>query len=761
MPDIDIDFCYQRRGEVIDYVIEKYGADHVAQIVTFGTMAAKGAIRDVARAMNFPYAEADALAKLVPNALHITLDSALKISPPLRTQYEENETVRALIDTARSLEGMPRHASTHAAGVVITRRPVDHYVPLAKNDEAIVTQYPMNTLEELGLLKMDFLGLRNLTVLDDAIKMLQESKPGFSLDSIPDHDAETLQMLSAGQTSGVFQMESAGMTGVCVGLKPKDLEDITAIIALYRPGPMESIPRFIASKQNPKLITYQHPSLEPILSVTYGCIVYQEQVIEIFRKLAGFSLGQADMVRRAISKKQAEQIKKERSAFVHGDAGRGIHGCIANGIPEPIAEAIYDEIFDFANYAFNKAHAVAYAVIAYQTAWFKCHHPREYMAALLTSVLDHQEKISEYIAACRAGGIALLPPDINKSGPDFSVSGADIRFGLAALKGVGRGFTQALLKERETNGPFLSFPDFCTRMLDFDLNKRVLESLIRSGAFDSLGIFRSQLLDSYEQLVDGLSRNRKKNLDGQMDLFGAQDTQATALSLQLRNLPEFSPREKMAMEKEVTGLYLSGHPMDEYRSLVQRYGAIPIGAILSDFSQEEGPKIYRDNQEATLAGIISSVKTKSTRNDSLMAYVSLEDDSGSMELLAFSRTLDAAGSYMKAGQAVLVQGRLSSREDKPPQLICNKLQPLEHLPATAAPPQREAVRAGTLYLKLPSEQSAVFEKIKKIFIMFPGESQAVFYFSDSGRRLGTRCVLHPALIQELKDLLGEACVVLK
>ncbi|MBP1758332.1 MAG: polymerase alpha subunit, partial [Firmicutes bacterium] len=448
MPDIDIDFCYQRRGEVIDYVNQKYGSDHVAQIVTFGTMAAKGAIRDVARAMNFPYAEADTLAKLVPNALHITLDQALKLSQPLREQYQENERVRRLLDTARSLEGMPRHASTHAAGVVITRLPVEHYVPLAKNDEAIVTQYPMTTLEELGLLKMDFLGLRNLTVLHDAEVMLQERNPVFSLKDIPEDDPETFQMLSAGHTSGVFQMESTGMTGVCVGLKPKDIEDITAIIALYRPGPMDSIPRFIASKQDPKLISYRHPSLEPILSVTYGCIVYQEQVIEIFRRLAGFSLGQADMVRRAISKKKAKEIEKERHAFVYGDPERGIAGCGAQGITESVAQAIYDEIYDFANYAFNKAHAVAYAIVAYQTAWFKCHHPREYMAALLTSILDSQDKVSEYITECRQNGISLLPPDINQSGPAFTVSGEHIRFGLAALKGVGRGFTRTVLEER-------------------------------------------------------------------------------------------------------------------------------------------------------------------------------------------------------------------------------------------------------------------------------------------------------------------------
>ena len=455
MPDIDMDFGDTRRGEVVDYVRRKYGDDHVAQIVTFGTMAARGAIRDVGRALNIPYAEVDAVAKQVPSgpgALHITLDEALKLSKPLREMYEGDERIHNLIDTAKAIEGMPRHASTHAAGVVITRRPVVDYVPLAKNDESVVTQYVMTTLEELGLLKMDFLGLRNLTILDDTVRLVQKSLPGFSLADIPDNDPEVFRMLSDGRTSGVFQMESAGMTGVCVGLKPQNIEDITAIIALYRPGPMDSIPRFIACKHNPDQVRYKHPLLEPILSVTYGCIVYQEQVIEIFRKLAGYTMGQADMVRRAISKKKKAQIEKERASFIHGDPDRGIAGCAANGIPEQTAQDIYDEIEDFAQYAFNKAHAVAYAIVAYQTAWFKCHHTREYMAALLTSVLDSSEKVAEYIAECRDCGISLLPPDINESEADFTVSGENIRFGLVAVKGVGRGFINDVLAQRRQGG---------------------------------------------------------------------------------------------------------------------------------------------------------------------------------------------------------------------------------------------------------------------------------------------------------------------
>ncbi|MDF2838947.1 MAG: polymerase alpha subunit [Evtepia sp.] len=728
MPDIDIDFCYQRRGEVIDYVNQKYGTDHVAQIVTFGTMAAKGAIRDVARAMNFPYAEADSIAKLIPGTPHMSLEMAIKLSQPLRVQYEENVRVRELIDTAKSLEGIARHASTHAAGVVITRLPVEHYVPLAKNDESIVTQYTMTTLEELGLLKMDFLGLRNLTVLNDAVGMLQKKDPLFSLDSIPEADPATFQMLSQGHTSGVFQMESSGMTSVCINLKPKDIEDITAIIALYRPGPMDSIPRFIACKQNPSLIQYKHSLLEPILSVTYGCIVYQEQVIEIFRRLAKYSLGQADMVRRAISKKKAAEIEKERNAFIYGDTERGILGCVASGISEEVAQAIYTEIYDFANYAFNKAHAVSYAIVSYQTAWFKCHHPREYMAALLTSVLDSQDKVSEYIGECKTSGIQILPPDINQSGPVFTVSGMHIRFGLSA------------------------------RMLDADLNKRVLESLIRSGAFDSMGYRRSQLLDAYESLIDSLSRSRKKNLEGQYDLFSLGETMQESVELKLRDLPEFSPHDLMAMEKDVTGLYLSGHPMDEYRETVKQSGAFPIASIVSDFAKEDGPTIYQDNQSAKLVGVISNVKTKTTKNDSLMAYITLEDDTGTMELLAFSRVLDESGNYIKVNSPILATGRISVREEKAPQLLCDKILPLEHIPVPSSP---QPVATGKLYLRLASETDAVFDRIRKIFIMFPGDNQAIFYFSDSGRRLSARCLLHDALLTELRALLGEESVVIK
>ncbi len=768
MPDIDVDFCYQRRGEVIDYVNQKYGEDHVAQIVTFGTMAARGAIRDVGRVLNFPYAEVDNIAKQVPTTQHITLDDALKLSRSLKDLYDGDERVKKLIDTARAIEGMPRNASTHAAGVVITSKPVYEYVPLATNDSSVVTQYVMTTLEELGLLKMDFLGLRNITVLNDAVKMVLQNHPDFCMQNVSDNDPETMKMISDGRTSGVFQMESAGMTGVCVGLKPKDIEDITAIIALYRPGPMDSIPRFIACKQNPGKIKYKHPMLKTILSVTYGCIVYQEQVIEIFRRLAGYSLGQADLMRRAISKKKAKEIEKERRAFIYGDPERNITGAVHNGIPEETAQAIYDEIYDFANYAFNKAHAVSYAIIAYQTAWFKRHYPKEYMAALLTSVLDSSEKVAEYIAECRECGIKLLPPDINESGATFTVCEGDIRFGLVAIKGVGRGFIAAVLKNREENGPFSTFPDFCKRMFGQELNRRVVENLIRSGAFDRLGYKRSQLLQVYGQVIDSIAADQKKNLSGQFDLFGGggEDTLATP-EMVLPNIPEFSASELMTMEKETTGLYLSGHPMDQYREIARRKGAVTIGAILSDFSQEDGGTRFKDEQRVTVAGVISAYKTKTTRNNTLMAYVTLEDDTASLELLVFARVLEQSGNYVKENSPVIVTGRISVRDEKEPQILCDSIRPLpeesvETLEKDDMKCSRgEETQGKRLYIKIPSEVDERLPKIKAVLGMFPGTAQAVLYFEDTKKRMGTACVILDSLIGEMIELLGEDNVVIK
>ena len=763
MPDIDIDFCIRRRQEVIEYVQDKYGADHVAQIVTFGTMAARGAIRDVGRALNIPYADVDAVAKQVPSTLHITLDDALKLSKQLKDSYEGDERIRTLIDTARAIEGMPRHASTHAAGVVITRRPVVDYVPLAKNDESVVTQYVMTTLEELGLLKMDFLGLRNLTILDDTVKLVAAKQPGFTLADIPDSDPEVFRMLSDGRTSGVFQMESAGMTGVCVGLKPQNMEDITAIIALYRPGPMDSIPRFIACKHNPDKVKYKTPLLEPILSVTYGCIVYQEQVIEIFRKLAGYTLGQADMVRRAISKKKRAQIEQERKSFVYGDSDRGITGCVNRGVPEQTAQDIYDEIEAFAEYAFNKAHAVSYAIVAYQTAWFKYHYTKEYMAALLTSVLDSSEKVAEYIAECKECGIPLLPPDINESGADFTVSGDHIRFGLVAVKGVGRGFINAVLAEREQAGAFSGFPDFCQRLFDADLNKRVLENLIKCGAFDSMGVYRSQLLDVCESVVDQIAQTRRKNLEGQFDLFGGGgDVTESAPAMHLKNLPEYSRSQLMRMEKETTGLYLTGHPMDEYRDLAKRFQAAPIGGVLSDFEQESGPSAYRDGQRLTLAGVVTASKTKTTRNNTLMAYVTLEDDTGSLEMLVFARVLAECGPYLKENMPILAEGRISVRDEKAPQLMCDRVRPLEQAGTAAPAASEESGKAKKLYIRVPSMDDPRWKKIQLILTMFPGEELFKAKFEAENQWTSpTPVVVHPALVRELEELLGAENVVVK
>ncbi len=756
MPDIDIDFCIRRRQEVIDYVARKYGEDHVSQIVTFGTMKAKAAVRDVARVMNLPYADADNIAKQIPFSLDMTLDKALALSKPLSDLYEGDPKVKEVVDMARRLEGMPRNASTHAAGVVITRRPVYEYVPLATNDDVPVTQYTMVTLEQLGLLKMDFLGLRNLTILDDAVKMVQKTDPDFKLADIPDDDQAVFRMLADGKTSGVFQMESAGMTGVCTGLKPKSIEDICAIIALYRPGPMDSIPKFLACAADPKLISYKHPSLEPILSTTYGCIVYQEQVLQIFQRLAGYSPGQADMVRRAMSKKKRKEIEREREAFLHGDPARNIRGCVANGIPEDVALSIYGEIDAFAEYAFNKAHSLSYAIVAYQTAWFKYHYPREYMAALLTSVLDSQTKVAEYIAECKDNGIALLPPDVNESGATFTVSGRNIRFGLAALKGVGVGFTEALLAERDRGGPFTSFPDFCARMFDSDLNKRVLDSLIRSGCFDSMGCRRSQLEQVYEQLLDSIARERRRNLEGQFDLFSGGESSFTP-ELVLPDIPEYSRSELMAMEKELTGLYLSGHPMDEYREQARRYHAVPIAAVMAAGQDPEDPSAYGDGQRVTLAGVIASVRTKTTKNNSLMAYVMLEDATGAIELMVFARTLADSGAYWKVNLPVAVTGRVSVRDEKDPQLVVDRVIPLS---GGEVPRPQEPPAGKTLWIKLPDGGPSL-DWLKKLMDMFPGKSPAVVYLADTGKRLSARCVVHPALLDELRETLGEKSVVLK
>ncbi len=764
MPDFDTDFCQERRGEVIEYVMRKYGTDHVAQIATFGTMAARGAIRDVGRALNFTYAETDVVAKLVPGTPHITLKEALEVSPKLKEMYDGDDRVKNLIDTAMSLEGMPRNTSTHAAGVVITADPVYTYVPLSKNDDTIVTQYTMTTIEELGLLKMDFLGLRNLTVIRDAEQQIQKLDPAFSMDAVPDDDPETFKMLTDGKTQGVFQLESAGMTGVCMNMKASSIEDITAIVALYRPGPMDSIPTFIANKLDPRKVHYKTPLLEPILKVTYGCIVYQEQVIAIFQSLGGYTMGQADNIRRAISKKKMKVIESERKTFVYGDKEQNIDGCIARGVSEAVAQSIYDEIVDFANYAFNKAHAVCYAVVAYQTAYLKCHYPRQYMAALMTSVLDSATKISGYIAECKELGIPVLPPDINHSDDHFTVEQDSIRFGMGAVKNVGRGLIRSIVAKRNADGPFKSLEDFLQRMGEGELNKRAVENFIKCGAMDGFGHHRSELLAVYENMMDSVSSSRKKNLEGQMGLFAMLEDDDKAAAIPIPSLPEMSRADLMSMEKETTGIYISGHPMDDYRVCLKGTHVVPIGTLMG----EECP--YQDDSIVSVAGIVQTVKMKTTRNNSMMAYVTVEDDTASIEMLAFSNVLSQYGGYLRENTPVVIVGRLSIRDDKEPQIVVNRARPISDYaeqPAMAEakpepqPRKMPQISTGKLYVQLKSESDERYRKVRAIINMFPGEWPVVLFFADNRTRRGSQASLDSRMIDELKNLLGEENVVLK
>ena len=755
MPDFDTDFCMERRGEVIEDVTRKYGADHVAQIATFGTMAARGAIRDVGRALNFTYAETDVVAKLVPTTLHITLDEALKVSPKLKEMYDTDERVKLLIDTARALEGMPRNTSTHAAGVVITAQPVCDYVPLSRNDDTIVTQYTMTTIEELGLLKMDFLGLRNLTVIKDAEEQIKKFNPEFSMAKIPDDDPETFAMLAEGKTQGVFQLESQGMTGVCVGMKAGSIEDITAIVALYRPGPMDSIPKFIENKLNHRKVTYKTPLLEPILKVTYGCIVYQEQVIEIFRSLGGYTMGQADNIRRAISKKKMKVIEEERKVFVYGDREKGIPGCIAKGVSEAVAQSIYDEIVAFANYAFNKAHAVCYAVVSYQTAYLKCHYPKQYMAALMTSLLDSTDKVSGYIAACKDMGIPVLPPDINRSEDHFTVEGDAIRFGLGAVKNVGHGLIRSVSAKRK-DGDFKSLEDFLQRMGEGELNKRAVENFIKCGAMDCFGNHRSELLAVYDSMMDSVASTRKHNLDGQMGLFGMMEEDA-ASAIPIPKLPELKKADMMAMEKETTGIYLSGHPMDDYRKYLKNTHVVPMAKLMDEESS------YEDDQIVSVAGIVQSVKMKTTRNNSMMAYVTVEDDTASMEMLAFSNVLSQFGNYLTENAPVVITGRLSMRDDKDPQIVINRARPMTDFSENVQPepPEKPKKLEGTLWLKLESQNDPRYGKIKAIVNMFPGNSDVRVFFADIRKMSGAKADLDARMIDELRNVLGNENVVVK
>ncbi len=754
MPDIDVDFCYERRPEVIEYVNRKYGKDRVAQIVTFGTMAARGSIRDVARVMDIPYNEADTIAKNVPNELHITLQKALDISKPFYEFYEADERYKKLIDTAIAIEGMPRHASTHAAGVVITKNEVSSYVPLSANDESIVTQFTMVTLEELGLLKMDFLGLRNLTVLHDAEVLVRKHTPDFSVSEIPDDDELTFRCLSAGQTAGVFQLESQGMTSVVTGMKPQSIEDITAIVALYRPGPMDSIPHYIDCKHNPEKISYLHPMLKDILDITYGCIVYQEQVMDIFRKLAGFSLGRADMVRRAISKKKEKDLLRERKNFVYGNEEEGIKGAINNGISEEIANKIFDDIVAFANYAFNKAHAASYAVVSYQTAYMKFHYPREYMAALLTSVLDSSDKLAGYFELCRDMGIKVLPPDINESSDTFTVSGDNIRFGLAAVKSVGRGFVKAVAEERKLGGEFTSLRNFCSRMQHRELNRRALENLIKCGAFDSTGANRAQLLQIYDSVLTGLSYVKNKTIEGQFDLFSMAASSSEPKQADEDILPkisEFPKKTILSFEKETLGIYLSGHPLDDYSELLKKIHTETVSDILN-------PDKHNDGDSVLIAGALASVRTKSTKSNSIMAYIVIEGTASSVEGIVFPKVLDKHRDVIRENSLVVVRGRISTKEDSPPQIICDEIKHIseyEHLNTEAASESK------TLYIKLPSEDSMEAKNARALASAFPGKLEMIMFYSDTKKRIRTHVSNESIVFARLREMLGEENVVLK
>ncbi|MGI6462658.1 MAG: DNA polymerase III subunit alpha [Candidatus Scatomorpha sp.] len=764
MPDIDMDFCVRRRGEVIDYVNRKYGAEHVAQIVTFGTMAARAAIRDTGRALDMSYADCDVAAKLVPRTLNITLEEALKASNQLKELYVKEPKYKKLLDTAMKLEGSPRHASTHAAGVVITEKPVYNYVPLARNDESIITQFPMTTLEELGLLKMDFLGLRNLTVLEDAVNLVRAKKPDFDIKKIPENDEATMQMLSQGKTKGVFQLESAGMTSVCTRLKPKSIEDITALIALYRPGPMDSIPRFLEASEDVSKIRYKHPMLKPILEVTYGCIVYQEQVIEIFRKLAGYSLGQADNIRRAISKKKHELIDEERRAFVSGDESRGIRGAVRNGVPEDTANSIYDEILAFASYAFNKAHAVSYAIISYETAYMKCHYPKEFMAALLSSVQDNTKKMAEYIGDCSESCIELLPPNINRSFESFVVEDEGIRFGLLGIKALGMKPIANLIDERARGGDFRDIEDFCRRMAGKDINRKAMENLIKSGAFDGLGYNRRSMLLSLDSLLSAVEADLKSKISGQMDFF-SMASESKDSGIRLKKQPEFNKKELMRMEKETCGLYLSGHPMDEYSDMAEKADAVKIGEIMADFAEEGGPQKYYDNQKLKVCGIVVSKDFRTTRANTLMANIRLEDRSGSIEILAFQSALDKSEHKIVEDEPLLVYGRISQRDESEPQLIAEILSGLgEALEAEDKMPaykNESTEQEKTLWLRISGDEERKLHRIDLLLQMFPGRDKMIIYLAGSKRRLSAACIITDVLTAELKSLLGEENVVLK
>lgn len=760
MPDFDVDFSDERRDEIIDYVVDKYGDDHVAQIVTFGTMAARGALRDVGRAMAIPYNKVDQVAKLVPMSLGMTLDTAMKQSKDLRERYDSDDQVRELLDMARKVEGMPRHASTHAAGVVITDKRVMDYVPLSKNDDAVVTQYTMTAIEELGLLKMDFLGLRNLSVIDNAAKMIQRREPDFSMEKISQDDSQVFQMLREGHSEGVFQFESPGMKRLLVQAQPESVEDLIAIISLYRPGPMQFIPLYLENRKDPSKIQYRHPLLQPILEPTAGCIIYQEQVMQIFRDLAGYSLGRADIVRRAMSKKKHDVLEREREVFLHGqqreDGTWEVEGCLRRGVDEQTAQTLFQEIESFASYAFNKSHAAAYAVVAYETAYLKCHYPCEYMAALLSSVLGQTGKVAEYIDECGRLGISVLPPHVNYSESGFTVVGKSIRFGLLAVKNLGRGVIARMVEERRGSGEFTSFYNFCKRVSGRDMNRRAVESLIKCGALDDLGNNRREMLLSVERVMDSLEADKRRNVEGQLGFFDSPNV-AQSGEPTMERAEDFSQGDKLAMEKEVTGMYLSGHPMSAYAGLYQERGYARMDEILQSAGEEE-PGRYQDGQWVTVLGMVTDIRKKITKGNSQMAFVTLEDMYGSMTVLVFPKPLEQYGTLLSDGSVVEVQGKLNFTENKEPELVCSSVaKPADSL--TDGAPLHKQVRPG-LYLRLDSKEDPRYKKAMQYIAIFDeGMTDLYLTFRDSGKLLRApskyRLYMNQPLLKALRELLGE------
>lgn len=754
MPDFDIDFCYVNRQKVIDYVIKKYGSDHVSQIVTFGTMAARGAIRDVGRALDIPYAVCDKTAKLVPRELNITISRALAVSKDLKALYDNDSQIKELVDMALKLEGMPRHASTHAAGVVISDKPVSEYVPLSMNDEAVVTQYTMTALDELGLLKMDFLGLRNLTVIDDAVKYIRRYDPAFDIEKIPLDDEKTYKMMGDGATDGVFQFESEGMKSVLRQLSPKSIEDLTAILSLYRPGPMDSIPKYIHNRHNPQDIKYDTPLLKPILEVTYGCIVYQEQVMQVFRTLAGYSLGRADIVRRAMAKKKRDVMQRERQFFIYGEKDENgntlCEGALANGVDEQTAQKIFDDMQSFSSYAFNKAHAAAYSFVAYRTAYLKCHYPSEYFAALMTSMMDSASKIMQYTAECKKFGIKILPPSVNYSEAGFTPENGNIRFGLTAIKNLGIGTINKLIKERETNGEYESVYDFSVRNYSREFNRKALEGLIKSGALDNLGESRRQMLYNIDGLLAAVENEKHFSGDGQLNLF---DEIGTSNEFVPQPVPEMPKEMLLKLEKEATGLYLSGHPMDEYAGFIKSSGAVSTADI--------GAGKYSDGKRVKLVGIVTSLKARRLKNNNILAAGQIEDISGAVNITVFAAAYEQFKALLSSDAPVILYGRVSEREDRDTEVICERVETLPD--GVKNMPESKKYKSG-LYLKVKSTASDEFNAIRRILSAYHGETRVFIYCTENSKKLEAppelRITSSDKIIAELNALLGEQNVKL-